>query len=128
MIKKVVLDASALIALIYQEKGQDVVEKYLPNAEISTVNFSEVAAYVIKKGIPAKEAIALLRDLSLDIIDFDESQSLLAAQLILKTSAKGLSLGDRACLALAYENKHSVLTADKIWATLDLNIDIVLIR
>lgn len=126
--KKVVLDASALIALIYQEKGYEVVEKYLPDAEISTVNLSEVAAYLIKKGIPVKSATTLLKDLSLKVIDFDESQSLFAAELILKTSSKGLSLGDRACLALAFERKRPALTADKVWSTLDLGMNIILIR
>jgi PIN domain nuclease of toxin-antitoxin system len=126
--EKVALDASALIALIYQEKGHDIVEKYLSSAEISTVNFSEVAAYLIKKGIPSKEATALLQDLSLTVIDFNQTQSLQAGQLILTTSAKGLSLGDRACIAMAHERKRAALTADKAWSTLDLNIKVILIR
>lgn len=126
--EKVALDASALIALIYQEKGQELVEKYLSNAEISAVNLSEVAAYIIKKGIPLEKAIELLKDLSLKVADFDESQSLLAAQLILKTAAKGLSLGDRACLALAHKRKCAALTADKVWSTLHLEVKVILIR
>lgn len=126
--EKVVFDASALIALIYQEKGCELVEKYLPHAEISTVNLAEVASYMIKKEVPSKEAAQLLQDLSLDVKPFDESQALLAAALYSTTSVKGLSLGDRACLALAITQKHPVITADKVWATLKLDAKIILIR
>jgi len=128
MTEKVILDASALIALIYQEKGYEIVEEYLANAEISTVNLSEVGAYLIKKDIPSKEVSDLLQDLALNIIDFDESQSLLAAELISKTASKGLSLGDRACLALAIIKNRPAITADKIWGSLQLGIKIHLIR
>lgn len=125
---KIILDASALIALIYQEKGHDIVAKYLAESTISTVNLSEVTAYLIKNGVSPKEVIALLTDLSLHIVEFSESQALLAGELITLTAAKGLSLGDRACLALAIEKKQPVLTADKAWATLDLGVRIILIR
>jgi ribonuclease VapC len=126
--RKIVLDASALIALIYQEKGKDVVEKHLEYAEISSVNLSEVAAYLVKKGFNENEIGVALGDLALTIINFDESQALIAARLIEKTSSKGLSLGDRACLALAIQRNLPVLTADKIWGSLDLGIKITIIR
>jgi ribonuclease VapC len=128
MTKPIVLDASALIALIYQENGGDLVEKYLPNAEISTVNLAEVATYMIKQGLDLKEAVSLLKDLSIPAIDFDEEQAFIAAQLLEKTNSKGLSLGDRACLALGMRLNQMVLTADKIWQELDLAVKIKLIR
>ncbi len=123
-----ILDASALIASIYQEKGYDVVDKYLPHAIISTVNLTEVASYLVKKGNPIEEVSNLLRDLALTIAEYDETQAFKAADLIKKTATKGLSLGDRACLALALSCKLPVLTADRIWKSLDLGIKIEIIR
>lgn len=65
---------------------------------------------------------------SLPIIDFTESQAVLAGQLIEKTSNKGLSFEDRACLSLAMQKKCVAFTADKAWARLKLGIQIDLIR
>ncbi len=128
MSKLIVLDASALIALIYQEDGCHLVEKNLPHLEISAVNLAEVATYLIKKGHAQEEANVLLNDLSIPTIQFDETQAFLTASLINKTTGYGLSLGDRACLALAILKSQVVLTADKIWQKLNLNIEIKLIR
>ena len=123
-----ILDASALIALLYQEKGMEQVQKHLASAEISSVNLSEVAAYMVKKGCQSSEILALLRDLALTIISFDESQAHVAARLIEKTASKGLSFGDRACLALALQRKCPVLTADRVWGALEIGVKICLIR
>ena len=128
MSKIIILDASALIALIYEEKGMDVVEKHLPHAEISAVNWSEVICYMIRQGLNPSEVTKLLTDLSLPIIDFTETQAVSAAVLIEKTSSKGLSFGDRACLSLAMQKNCLALTADKVWGTLKLDINIELIR
>jgi ribonuclease VapC len=128
MPKSIVVDASALIALICQETGGRLVEKNLSNIEISTVNLAEVASYLIKKGLDVEETTSLLNDLAIPAIPFDETQAFCAAHLVNKTAAKGLSLGDRACLALAMQKDQSVLTADKVWKELDLNIEINLIR
>lgn len=86
--EKVVLDASALIALIYEEKGKELVEQHIAHAQISAVNLAEVASYMIKKGLNPNEVSELLRDLSLEIIVFDEPHALLAAELIAKTAEK----------------------------------------
>jgi ribonuclease VapC len=128
MPKAIILDASALIALIYQENGGHLVEKNLPNVEISAINLAEVASFLIKKGLAIEEAASLLNDLSIPTIPFDETQAFLTAQLINKTAQYGLSLGDRACLALAILKSQAVLTADKIWRGLHLDIEIKLIR
>ncbi len=128
MPKPVVLDASALIALIYQEKGAILVEESLPHVEISTVNLAEVASFLVKRGLTVGDATSLLNDLAIPTIPFDDTQAFLSAHLVNKTADKGLSLGDRACLALAIHKDQSVLTADKIWKELDLNLEINLIR
>ncbi len=124
----IVLDSSALIALIGEEKGSGVVEKYITNSEISTVNLAEVVSYMIRHGMEKETATSLLKDISIPTVDFDESQAFIAAGLILKTKSKGLSLGDRACLALAMQRNAMVLTGDKVWTELNLDVKIKLIR
>ncbi|MDX1948878.1 MAG: type II toxin-antitoxin system VapC family toxin [Rickettsiales bacterium] len=126
--KKFVLDASALIASIYQEKGHDIVDEYLSSAVISVVNLTEVVAYLIKQENNIQEIQGLIKDLNLEIIDFDEVQAFKCAELIKKTSKFGLSLGDRACISLGISKKLPILTADKIWKNLDLEAKIILIR
>ena len=128
MNKAVVLDASALIASIYAEKGASAVDRHLSQAMISTVNLTEVASYMVRQGMPIDEVSELLTDLSLDIVAYDESQALLAAELLPKTVSKGLSLGDRACLALALAKKLPVLTGDRAWKSLDLDLKIEIFR
>lgn len=124
----IVLDASALIASIYEEQGAQIVDRYLPHAMISTVNLTEVASYMVRGGMPIESTQELLKDLSLTIAPYDEDQALLAAKLLPVTAPKGLSLGDRACLALAIMRNLPVLTADKAWKSLDLDVKIEMIR
>lgn len=126
--RRIILDASALIAVIFEEKGSQTVEKYLPRAVMSTVNIAEVASYMIEKGMDSKEIQELLKDLSLETIAYDETHAFLAASLRGKTKSKGLSLGDRSCLALALAEKLPVLTADRAWANVDIGVKVELIR
>jgi PIN domain nuclease of toxin-antitoxin system len=125
---KAVLDSSALLAFINQEKGAELVEKYLPNAVMSSVNIAEVAAVLSQIGMPEDIIINIMNDLSIEIISFDQEQALLTGFLRNKTKAAGLSLGDRACINLSSTKNLIVVTADKIWNTLDLTNNIVLIR
>lgn len=127
--QRIILDASALIAVICEEKGAEKVEPYLPIALISAVNFAEVASFLSNtKGLESKSIKSLLDDLALDVIHYDQEQAYITADLRTKTKHCGLSLGDRACLALAITQQHPVLTADKTWAKLNSKIDIRLIR
>lgn len=128
MQKAIILDASALIALLFEEKGMTLVESHLPHAQISSVNLTEVVSFLIKQGITEQETTGLIEDLALTIVDYDPPQAFLAGALISKTMHKGLSLGDRACLALAIQHDLPVLTADKTWAELHLPVKIKLIR
>ncbi len=126
---KIVLDASALLALLQREKGSDQVTQHLSNAMMSSINFSEVIAVLIHTGIPEKEAKILITDLIKEIIPFDTEQAYLTAILRTATKNLGLSLGDRACLSLAQLHKTTALTADKAWAKLHLeHAKIVVIR
>lgn len=129
MNKDVVLDASALIALFKKEKGAEVIEKYLPRAIMSAVNFSEVISVLANAGIDEEEAKILTTDVLKEIIPLDIEQAYLVAKLRPITKKYGLSLGDRSCLALAQIKKTTVITADKIWNNLQLNgINIEVIR
>jgi PIN domain nuclease of toxin-antitoxin system len=123
-----VLDASALIAFLRCEPGGELVGPVLADAAISTVNLSEV----LTKAADSPEGIgpveAALRDLPLRVVLFDEYHATLAAQLRPATRAFGLSLGDRACLALGAAEGLPVLTTETEWKKANLAIDIRPIR
>ncbi len=128
MNKKIVLDASAILALLNQEPGYKVVEQHLPDSMMSTVNLSEVVAVLISIGMPESEAEAIIATLVKDIVVFDQQHAYITANLRKTTKAYGLSLGDRACLALAQIENLPVLTADKIWCKFKHSVDIICIR
>lgn len=116
---KCVLDASALLALLNDEPGSEVVLKNLAHAVISSVNFTEVLSKLLDQNMPYAIAKELLGNLNLDIIDFDYEQSLGSALLRTKSKAHGLSLADRVCLNLAQKLALPALTADKAWGKLN---------
>ena len=126
---KVVLDASALLALIKNELGANVIEELLGNIIMSSINVAEVASILLDSDMSseeAKEAIAPFID---SIISFDFEHSIACASLKKTTKHLGLSLGDRACIALGISLNLPIYTADKIWRELKLeNAEIRLIR
>jgi ribonuclease VapC len=124
----VVLDASALLALINAEPGGDVVAAALPVASISVINLTEVVTKMIDIGIPRRDAWAEAADLVPVIVDFDAELGRRTADLRAPTRSLGLSLGDRACLALAEHLQVPALTADQAWRNLAIGIEIRLIR
>jgi PIN domain nuclease of toxin-antitoxin system len=125
---EVILDASAVLALLNEEPGAEVVQKYLPKARISSVNLAEVIARLNLVGMPTEHIVEALNLLSLDVVPFDEDQALQAGILARETKALGLSLGDRACFALGIATGCAVLTADKVWLEVNLGVEVVLAR
>ena len=123
-----VLDASAVIAHIKGERGADVVDLLLGNALISAVNLSEVVAKLANDGVEHQEISAILDRRGLTIIPFDEDRAYRAGLLRPLTRAQGLSLGDRACVALAQEYGLPAVTADKRWSEVTIDVDIRQIR
>jgi ribonuclease VapC len=127
-VSSVVLDASALLALLHREPGAETVERHIPGAYLSTVNYSEVLKKAIEKGGTLSAAASAVRGLRLAIVPFDELQAADAAGLYAKTREKGLSFADRACLALAIHLGATVLTADGRWSEVELPVDVLMIR
>lgn len=123
-----VMDSSAVLALVYQEPGQEHVSAALPGARISSVNLTEVISKLLDRGLSLDQVDDQMTDLSLVVIDFDRDLAIQAGVLRSATRPRGLSLGDRACLALAMREKLPVMTADKAWCDLDLPVEVVLIR
>ncbi len=124
----VLIDASALLAVLFQEPGAEAVIDVLPTAEISAVNAAEVIAKLTDKGEPPDQAQALFEALLLPVRAFGSRAAGIAGQLRRGTRSAGLSLGDRACLAEALCASLPVLTADRSWAALNLPLDIRVIR
>ena len=126
--KKMVLDASAVLALLNEEPGSEMVAAALPHAIMSCVNFSEVIAVLSRIGVNDKEAVAIPHQLIKKCIPFDTEQAEIAALLVKDTKSIGLSLGDRACLSLALAQSLPVITADKAWLKLKTDVDVRVIR
>jgi PIN domain nuclease of toxin-antitoxin system len=124
----VVLDASALLAVLRAEPGAERVEPRLEGARIGAVNLSEVVAKLIDDGVPEAEVRRAIGRLDLDVDAFGAQHAYLAGFLRQSTRALGLSFGDRACLALAQSLDAPALTADRSWARLDLGIRVEVIR
>ncbi|MBV8688345.1 MAG: type II toxin-antitoxin system VapC family toxin [Alphaproteobacteria bacterium] len=123
-----VLDASALLALMLGERGAEEVLGLLPTAVVGAVNLSEVVAKLQERGVPEAEIDLSLPDLDLRIIPFDEAQAIAAGKLRVRTRSLGLSLGDRACLALAMTRGAPVVTTDRTWRKVDVGVDVVVVR
>ncbi len=125
---KIVFDSSAILALLKMESGHEIVAKNLEQAVVSSVNFCEVVTFLSKKTTKQDEMIKFLTETFDCIEDFNIEQAIIAGSFIKITKDYGLSLGDRACLALAKYKNIPVLTADKAWSKLNLGIKIKLIR
>jgi ribonuclease VapC len=126
---RVVLDASAILAVINGEPGAErLAPKLLARSVCSAVNLSEVQSKLVSRGWPADEAwedaISPIRE----VLPFDEHQARIAGDLIAQTRQLGLSRGDRACLALSLVLNAPVYTAEKMWQRLKLDARIHVIR
>lgn len=124
-----VLDASAVIALFHREPGSDKVEQaVLDGAVISTVNLAEIASKLNDLGAPEMFIQDGIKALNLTIVDFNMTLAYKVGSLRPLTRRAGLSLGDRACLALAQHLRLPALTTDRVWETLPLGIAVQVIR
>lgn len=124
-----VLDASALLALLSREDGEETVaEAVEQGAVMSAVNLSEVAAKLAEAGASEEVIRRAIDTLSLEIVPFDAQLAYAAGTLRTATRAAGLSLGDRACLALAQHLQAEALTCDRTLSNLQLGIAVRSVR
>ena len=110
-----VLDASAVLCLLFSEKGAEKVEARLGDASISVVNYTEVLSKLVDRGLDAEEAIRDLSDLDITVLPVGQEVAEEAARLRGLSREAGLSLGDRFCLALARSLGVPAVTTDRAW-------------
>lgn len=126
---RAVLDASALLALLNQERGAEkLTPELLSGAAASTVNLAEVHSKLVARGLASDDAWEATMTPVREAVPFTTEHARLAGDLIAKTRRVGLSLGDRACLALGLSFKAPVYTADKSWEKLKVGVRIHVIR
>lgn len=121
-----VLDASAVIAMLRDEPGGDQVSGLAGKASICAVNLAEVIARIAQED--PQGAMSRVLMLPFRIVNFDAGLAIDAGLLRSTTDKEGLSLGDRACLALARRNGAPAWTTDQPWAKVDVGVEIVLLR
>lgn len=124
---KVVIDASAMLAFLNREVGHDVVRSQLPNACMSTVNLAEVLQKIVDKPKEQRMLDAVIANLRIDVIDFNRKHAERVAA-IYPDAHKGISLADRACIALGINENLPIVTDDHEWAELTLGVELVFFR
>ena len=125
---KVILDASAVLALLFGETGTDNVQKHLPGAGISAVNYSECLAKLLDKNVAIENGLLWLGKLNLTVHPFDVEVAALAASLRPATRGRDISFSDRACLATAMAVRGLAVTAEREWSKLKLSVTVECIR
>lgn len=123
-----VLDASAVLAWMYGEPGAEAVEAALDGGHLSLVNLAEVTTKAVERGASAAQVRRDLAAYGVQLHPFGAEHADRCAELRPLTRTAGLSLGDRACLALAQTLELPVLTADRAWAALSVGVEITVLR
>ncbi len=124
-----VLDSSAVLAVILNEPGAEFVKALTSSQRvISAVNFEEVRTKLIDRGMRPHDALVAFSKMRLQIEAFTDADAVMASELRTLTKDAGLSLGDRACLALGQKLNAVVVTADRIWKELQVQVQVELIR
>lgn len=126
---RIVLDASVVLAILHQESGAEILTpELLSNAVMSAVNLAEVQSKLVSRGVNPDDAWEAGLSVVLEVVPFRHEHARLAGDLIVKTRALGLALGDRACLALGLSLKAPIYTADASWKKLKLGATVHVIR
>jgi PIN domain nuclease of toxin-antitoxin system len=127
-VNEIVFDSSALVALIHGEPGADKVASHLGRAAISVVNLAETYGRLLRGAYHPDQLRQDISALELDLRVFDAEQAYAVGRLEPATRRLGLSLGDRACLALALALKLPALTGDRQWLKANVGVEIKLFR
>lgn len=123
-----ILDSSAVLAVLNGESGADSVIATLGDALVCAVNHAEVITKLVEKGMTLDLARSTIEGIGVQVVDFDARLAERTGDLRGETQSFGLSLGDRACLALAEREGAYALTGDRRWADLAIGIEVRLIR
>ena len=123
-----VLDASAILAVLNSEPGAELVISTLDDAVVSIVNYAEVVSKLIERGAALTQVRLAFSKLGIRIVGYDVALADRTGELRVQTKHLGLSLADRACLALAEQEDAPVLTSDRKWARLMLGVEVTVIR
>jgi PIN domain nuclease of toxin-antitoxin system len=126
--RQVVLDATAILAVLFNEPGSEQVLPVLQNAAVSAVNLAELYAQLLRRGVKPDLAWKSLQDLGLEVCPFDAEQARVAGELAEPSRDSHLSFGDRACLALGVQRKAAVYTTNAAWKRLELGVEMEVIR
>ncbi len=122
------LDSSAILAVLLNEPGGSRVTPVLQNGVLSSVNLAEVHTALLRRGEESISAWKGITALPIEVCPVTQQQARTVAELEAATRRFGLSLGDRACLALAIERRARVYTTDRTWKSLSLGLEIEVIR
>lgn len=126
---RAVLDASAVMALLLDEPGADLVADYAGDALISTINLQEVIKSLLNQNNPEKTVRLMLDQFDIEPRAHSVEDAWAAARLYSYTKSKGCGVGDRSCMALAIAEGLPAITADRVWAELAIpGLDVILAR
>jgi ribonuclease VapC len=125
---RAVLDSSAVLALLNSEPGADTVSAALEGAVLCTVNYAEVISKLVERGATSERARTALATIDIGLVDFDKTLAERTGAMRAATKHLGLSLGDRACIALAERENAVALTSDQRWAKVESGAEIQIIR
>ena len=126
---RIVLDASALLAVLNQERGAERLTPGMMSESVSsTVSLAEVQGKLVGRGMESEDAWEATLNAVGEVLDFTAEHAKLAGSLVRQTRPRGLSLGDRACLAVGIALKAPVYTADATWRNLNVGVPIHVIR
>jgi ribonuclease VapC len=130
-VSRPVLDTSVVLAILHNEPGSEFFLQQLDllgRSVISAVNVAEALGKLVGRGMEAEEAWGAVVGAVPEVVDFDKEQARVAGELLPSTRSRNLSLGDRACLALAMVLRSPVYTADRAWKDLDFGVKVHVVR
>ncbi len=125
---EVVLDASAMLALVNGEAGSERVAPMVPRGVMSAVNVAEVVGKLADAGLPGDAIRSVVAGLGIRVAPFDDAQAFAAGMLRSRLARSCLSLADLCCLALAAKLGAPAVTADTAWQDVDAGVEVVTIR
>jgi PIN domain nuclease of toxin-antitoxin system len=125
---EVVLDSSAILASLIGEPGGDVLASRLEDSFVSAINYAEVVSKLIRGGMSEMDAAWATSQFGCRFVDTNEEQAAAAGAIHARTRDVGISMADAFCLSLAKVLACPVVTADRLWKRLDVDVEVELIR